>query len=323
MLTIRLFEEKIVELYPEQKMKTPVHLYIGQEAIAAGVCANLKREDYVFGTHRSHGVFLAKGGDMNRLMAELYGKKTGCSKGKGGSMHVVDTDAGICGTTAIVGGNIPLAAGAALSIQLQNQNNVSVAFFGDGASDEGVLHETLNFAALKKLPVIFLCENNFYATNSHRSKRQSYDHIYKLASGYGIPGVMIDGNDAIEVYQTSKKAIDRARKGAGPSFIECKTYRWKAHVGPDCDFHLGCRPQQELDEWTAKCPINRLEQYLIDEGQLTIAGKNDIIRSIDKEIEDAYQFAMKSSYPDEDDLYNDLFAENLYSPPASLKSQIT
>jgi len=307
MLRIRRFEEKIVDVYCDQDMKTPVHLYIGQEAVAAGVCANLRREDYVFSTHRSHGHYLAKGGDMKGLMAELYGRRTGCSRGKGGSMHVVDPEVGVCGSTAIVGGNIPLSVGAALASVMQKTKRVAVSFFGDGAADEGAFHESLNFAALKKLPVVFVCENNFYATHSHQSKRQPHDHIYKLAKFHLMPGVRVDGNDVVKVFNAAQEAVKRARRGHGPTLIECRTFRWKGHVGPECDIKLGYRGQGELDEWVKKCPVRRFERKLMREGIVKKAQVDRITREIDGEVHDAYLFGKRSPDPGVNELLEDVW----------------
>ena len=310
MLRIRRFEEKIVDVYCDQDMKTPVHLYIGQEAVAAGVCANLRREDYVFSTHRSHGHYLAKGGDVRRLMAELYGRKTGCSRGKGGSMHVVDPEVGVCGSTAIVGGNIPLSVGAALASAMQKNKRVAVSFFGDGAADEGAFHESLNFAALKKLPVVFVCENNFYATHSHQSKRQPHDHIYKLAKFYLMPGVRVDGNDVVKVFKAAQEAVKKARSGHGPTLIECRTFRWKGHVGPECDIKLGYRGQGELDKWVSKCPVRRFERKLIRQGIVKKAQVDRITREIDGEVHDAYLFGKRSPDPGVNELTEDVWNLN-------------
>lgn len=310
MLRIRRFEEKIVDVYCDQDMKTPVHLYIGQEAVAAGVCANLRREDYVFSTHRSHGHYLAKGGDMKGLMAELYGRKTGCSRGKGGSMHVVDPDAGVCGSTAIVGGNIPLSVGAALASAMQKNRRVAVSFFGDGAVDEGVFHESLSFAGLKKLPVVFVCENNFYATHSHQSKRQPHDHIYRLSKYYLMPGVRVDGNDVLKVFEAAREAVRRARRGHGPTLIECRTFRWKGHVGPECDIKLGYRTQEELDAWMKKCPVKRLERRLLKRGTLKKTQLDRITREIDGQVHDAYLFGKRSPHPGVNELLEDVWKLN-------------
>lgn len=307
MLRIRHFEEKIVELYPEQNMRTPVHLCIGQEAIAAGVCDNLKREDYIFTTHRNHGHCLAKGINIDSLMAEFYGKITGCSKGKGGSMHPVAPEYGILGTTAIVGGCIALAVGTALASRLRKDDKISVAFFGDGAVDEGIFHESLNFASLKKLPVLFICENNFYATSSPQVARQPHDNIAKRGESYHIPGVQVDGNDVIRIYQTVKKAAARARAGRGPSLIECRTYRWKGHVGPDCDYEKGCRPEKELRDWMKRCPVELFQGHILANKIMTAAEINVFMEAIDEEIAAAVKFGQESPFPDKTELVKDVY----------------
>ncbi|MDP8229919.1 MAG: thiamine pyrophosphate-dependent dehydrogenase E1 component subunit alpha [Candidatus Gorgyraea atricola] len=307
MLKIRMVEEKIIELYPDQEIKCPVHLCIGQEAIAAGVCANLKKTDYVFSNHRGHGHYIANGGDLNEFMAELYGRVTGCSKGKGGSMHLADTKNGFMGSSAIVGGGIPIAVGAAMGSVMQEQKRISVVFFGDGATDEGTFNESLNFAALKKLPVVFVCENNFYATNSPASARQALDNIYKKGLPYGIPGIKIDGNDVGEVFEAARVAVERAKNNKGPSLLECRTYRWKGHVGPDCDFETGCRPRGELDRWLKKCPIERFRKSILKEGILSIRDIGDIKESLGREIEKAVSFAKSSSFPKKEGLLEDVY----------------
>lgn len=303
---IRRFEEKLIKLYPSQELKTPVHLCIGEEAIATGVCANLKKEDYIFSTHRSHGHCIAKGSNIKHFMAEMYGKITGCSKGKGGSMHLVDPENGNFGSSAIVGGSIPLAVGAALASMMRKDGKVSVAFFGDGAVDEGVFHESLNFASLKKLPVVFICENNFYATNSPASARQAFK-IYKLAKGYNIQGRLIDGNDLLDVYTESKEAIEIARNEGGPTLLECTTYRWKAHVGPNCDYETGCRPKEELYQWMKKCPVKDYENLLLNRKIISKSYIIDIINLIDKELDDAVLFAKNSLFPEPTKILEDVY----------------
>ena len=307
MLRIRKFEEKVVELYPAQDMRSPVHLYIGHEAIATGVCLNLRKDDYVSSNHRGHGHCIAKGMDMRLMLAEFYGKKTGYCKGKGGSMHLVDPENGVLGTSAIVGGGLPLAVGAALASVMQGNERVSVAFFGDGAVDEGSFHESLNFASLKKLPVVFVCENNFYATNSHQSARHSNNDIACLAEGYMMPSVCVDGNDVITVFETARNAINRARSGKGPTFMECRTYRWKAHVGPDCDVEKGCRPREELDQWVKRCPVKRFRELLLDENVLPESEMLELARQVDEEIEEAVIFAKNSPLPSPTELYEDVY----------------
>lgn len=308
MLLIRRFEEKIIDIYPEQEMKSPVHLCIGQEAIAAGVCINLKAHDYMFTNHRSHGHCLAKGMGSRELYSEFYGKITGCCKGKGGSMHPVAPHLGILGTSAIVGGSIPLAVGTALKSSIKKEDNVSVVFFGDGASDEGVFQESLSFASLKKLPVIFVCENNFYATNSPLTSRQPHSDIYRRAAAYDLPGVQIDGNNVANVYRASLQAIEDARSGKGPTLIELKTYRWKGHVGPDFDYKKGYRPKEELTDWMEnRCPLKTYENILISQKILESHMCTVMLNSIDEELDSAMQYAKESPYPDRAELYNDVY----------------
>lgn len=304
MLTIRMFEERIANDYPQQEIKCPVHLCIGQEAIAAGVCINLRKDDYIFSTHRSHGHCIAKGMDLRSLAAELYGKVTGCAMGRGGSMHLVDPEHGIPGTTAIVGGCIPLAAGTALASKMRGEEKVSVAFFGDGAVDEGVFHESLNFASLKKLPVVFVCENNFYATNSPQRARQPEVGIAGRASSYGIPGKCVDGNNVLIVYETAKEAVERARAGGGPTLLEFQTYRWTAHVGPTSDIEMGCRPLSEYSEWKQRCPMDFYSRYLVEKGFLSDDEMASIIKQVEMSIEDAIQFAKKSHFPAPSELHD-------------------
>lgn len=308
MLRIRNFEEKVAELIqPESEIICPVHLYTGQEAVATGVCANLRRDDYVFSTHRSHGHYLAKGGDMKALMAELYGKANGCSKGKGGSMHLASPDMGLPGSAAIVAGTVPLAVGAALAFSMQEGNAVSVAFFGDGAVNEGVWYESLNFASLKKLPVIFVCENNLYSTHMPISACLADTNIYKKAGAFNMPGIRIDGNNVVEVFKAAKKAIEDAHHGKGPTLIECMTYRWRGHVGPGNDIDKGLRSKEELDYWMDRCPIKALEGLLLKHGIVSESEKSQILRSIDNEIEEAVIFAKESPYPEPCELSNDVF----------------
>ena len=307
MLRARLFEEKIVAVYPRQDMKTPVHLYIGQEAVAAGVSQHLRLEDYAFSTHRNHGHYLCKGADLKPIVAELYGKATGCAKGKGGSMHLVDTSVNCQGTSAIVGGSIPLAAGAALAIKLKKENRLAVTYFGDGASDEGVLQETMNFSALKKLPVLFVCENNFYATNSHQSARHAESVISRRAPAFGIPCELADGNSVEAVYAAAEKAVAHIRAGKGPYFLEFPTYRWKGHVGPDCDYEKGCRPKAEFFEWVKKCPVENYLQKLRGEGVLTDELLNGMKDAINAEIGEAWLSAAAAPYPEAEELYKDVY----------------
>lgn len=306
MVLVRRTDEKIASLYPEQEIRCPVHLSIGQEAAASGVSTALQQKDYVFSTHRCHSHYLTKGGGLKEMFAELYGKASGCSKGKGGSMHLVDPDQGILGASAIVGGTIPLAVGAALGSRLKKRDQVAVAFFGDAAAEQGVLYEGLNFAALKKLPVLFVCENNFFATHSPISDRQVLPNIWERGTVYGVPGYHFEGDDVIPIYQAALQMVERARRGEGPSFLECQAYRWKEHVGPNEDYNLGYRTKEELEAWKARCPIRNLEKKLLD---LSLMNETDFTRireEIDREIEEAVSFAKASPLPEPEELMTEI-----------------
>jgi pyruvate dehydrogenase E1 component alpha subunit len=306
MLGIRKFEERVGDLILEGKIKTPCHLYIGEEAIATGVCAALAKRDYVFSNHRGHGHYIAKGGDVKELMAEIFCKKTGCSRGKGGSMHIVAPEVGLLGTPPIVGASIAIAVGVALSANIRKEKRVAVSFFGDGATNEGIFYESLNFASLKKLPVIFVCENNLYSTHMPIAEISASTNIAKKASGFDMPGIRIDGNDVIKVYQAAKEAKERALKGKGPTLIEYLTYRWRGHVGSDDNVegkHTDIRPGKELDSWKKKCPITKLEKIL----EISEEEKEKILNKIEKEVEEAVIFAEKSPKPGKEDLFKDIF----------------
>ncbi|MDP6640822.1 MAG: thiamine pyrophosphate-dependent dehydrogenase E1 component subunit alpha [Nitrososphaerales archaeon] len=307
MLRIRLFEEKVGDLVRKNEIICPCHLYIGQEAIATGVCAALRTDDYVFSTHRSHGHYIAKGCNLDALMAELYGKVTGCSKGRGGSMHLSFPEMGFIGSSAIVAGSIPLAVGAALSFSIRKTDNVSVAFFGDGATNEGVWYESLNFAALKKLPIVFVCENNLYSTHVHISDHLADTDIRKKAEIFRIPGIQVDGNDVTEVFKVAKKAVDTARQGEGPTLIECMTYRWRGHVGPNDDLNTGLRSKEELAFWKEKGPIKRLEKKLLDNNFLSKSEMLSIRSEIEKEVDESLKFAKNSPFPQEESLLDYVF----------------
>lgn len=309
MLKIRKVQLKIAELYHQDEMKTPVHLCIGQEAVAAGVCAHLNTDDYVFSNHRGHGHYIAKGGDIKALVAELYNRETGCSRGRGGSMHLVDTSVGLMGSSSIVGGCIPIATGAALGSAIKKENNhISVAFFGDAAVEEGVLYESINFAMLKKLPVVYVCENNFYSVFSHLNKRQAKDEIYRRFEGLSIPGYRVDGNNVIEVYRTAGKAVAHARSGGGPSFIEARTYRLKDHHGTASGVEVGYRTQKEVDQWAARCPVESFEGFLVEQKVLSTGEMEKMATAIDREVEQAFKFAQASPLPDGDDVQEHLFS---------------
>lgn len=309
MKKIRMVERRIEEEYKYDEIKTPIHLSIGQEAIAAGVCIHLRKEDYVFETHRSHAQYIAKGGDLKKMIAELYLRKTGCSLGRGGSMHLVDPEVGILGSSAIVGGDIPLATGTALASKLQRNDRVTAAFFGDGAVDEGTFHESLNFASLKKLPIIYICENNHYAINSNESQRHAGEGIYRWAKGYDMPSYLIDGNDVLKVSEFAEKAVERCRNGEGPTFIECLTYRWKGHIGTVNDVGEGLRPQSEYDYWVSKCPIKWYGEYLKSIGVLNDDLEKSICDEISRQIEESFEFAQGSSKPSPEDLMDFVYAD--------------
>lgn len=294
---IRQVELKIEELYPLNEMKTPVHLSLGQEAIAAGVCCALSRDDYVFSNHRSHGHYLAKGGNLKTMLAELHGRETGCARGRGGSMHLVDTSVGLPGSSSIVAGGIPLAVGAALASALRGEGRVAVAFFGDGAVDEGVLYESVNFALLRRLPVLFVCENNFYAVCSPTSNRHTSDQIYRRFVGLGLTGHRVDGTNAATVYKSTRQLVQALRNGQGPAFMECRAYRWRGHAGPGSDIKLGYRTQAELTEWQKRCPVENFKQSLITSGLINQQQINQLNREIQDEIEEALQYARESPLP--------------------------
>ena len=298
MLMIRKFEERVAELVSKNEIICPCHLYIGEEAVATGVCAALRKDDYVFSTHRSHGHYIAKGGDVKALMAELYCRATGCSKGRGGSMHLASPDVGLPGSSAIVAGTIPLAVGAGLAFSLQKRNSVSVAFFGDGAANEGTFYESLNFAALKKLPVIFVCENNLYSTHMPISACLADVNICKKADAFSMPAVRVDGNSIVEIFKVAKRAVEDARIGKGPALIECMTYRWRGHVGPSNDLDKGLRSKEELEYWMNRCPIKALEEFLLEHDLVSKSEKNKIYENLEEEIEEAIAFAKVSPYPD-------------------------
>ncbi len=310
MLRIRLVEETIAARYHEQKMRCPVHLCIGQEAIAVGVCANLSKDDYVMSNHRSHGHYLAKGGDLKAMLAEIYGKATGCSGGKGGSMHLVDLKTGFLGATPIVGSTIPIAVGAAFGTSMKGENRISVVFIGDAATEEGVFSESLNFASLKKLPIIFVCENNFFSVYSPRSVRQPKERDnLSLANSLGIKGDRGNGNDVLKTYELTKKAAINIREGKGPYYLEFDTYRWREHCGPNYDNDLGYRTEAEYLEWRKLCPVEYFKGILKKEGIISDGESEAMTKTITTEIEEAFNFAISSRFPSEDDLYRHLYAD--------------
>ena len=306
MVTIRLFEGRLPELYATG-FTGLTHLYIGQEAVAAGVCANLRKEDYITSTHRGHGHVIAKGGELKYMMAELFGKKTGYCKGKGGSMHIANINIGILGANGIVGGGIPIAVGAALSCKMRKTDQVTACFFGDDASNTGAFHEGLNLASIHHLPVVFICENNLYGISVPQKQHQAIKDISIRAKAYNMPGITVDGNDVLAVYEASGKAVERARTGEGPTLIECKTYRWRGHHEGDPNRGSRYRPAKEVEEWMKKCPIRRFEERLIKKKILTKEKVKTIREEIEKEIDKAIAFARESPYPNPQDLYEDVY----------------
>ena len=299
---IRRTEEEIARVYPSDKIKSPVHLSIGQEAVSVGVCEALEPTDKVFGTYRGHAVYLAKGGDMNRMIAELYGKETGCAKGKGGSMHLIDVEHGVMGMSAVVATTIPQAVGYAYALKCQGSKSVVVSFFGDGAVDEGVFYESINFAQLKGLPIIFICENNLYAIQTHQDRRQASGGIVARVQGYGIPAQRIENNDILEINKQTSRAVEEIRTGrSGPRFLECMTYRWKEHVGPNDDFEFGFRDKKEAEHWKSNDQVRVIGEELEPESKAAIE------RSVDEEIKLAFEFAEASAFPTPEQLYQDVF----------------
>lgn len=309
MLRIRRVQERIDQEYLKDQMKTPVHLCVGQEAIAVGVCEAINHTDYISSNHRGHGHYLAKGGNLKELIAELHCKSTGCSGGFGGSMHIIDTSVGHLGSSSIVAGGISLGTGMALASKMKRENRVSVVFFGDGAADEGVLYESINFAILKKLPVIYILENNKWAVCSPVKSRHGAKNIFHKADEEHLLTADIDGNDPIQVYKTTIEAVHRARDGKGPSFIECDTYRILGHAGCETQDPAGYRDLKEINEWKEKCPIKFLKQKLVDNGLLDIDEMKQWECMIMDEIDDAFAYAVESPLPLAKDLNRFLFSE--------------
>jgi len=307
MVKIRLFEERIVDLYARGLVPGLAHLYIGEEAVASGVCAELRQEDYITSTHRGHGHVIAKGADLKPMMAELFGKKTGYCKGKGGSMHIADMEIGILGANGIAGGGLPIAVGSGMSAKWRGTDQVTVCFFGDDASNNGTFHESLNLASLYKLPVIFICENNKYGISVSREKQTLIQDIALRATTYAMPGVTVDGNDVLEVYQASLKALKRGWAGEGPSLIECKTYRWRGHHEGDPNQGRRYRTTEEIEGWKKKDPIERLAAKLIADNILTRKKMDTLKKEVLEEIDKAVAFANESEFPALEDLYEDVY----------------
>jgi len=305
MLAIRFFEEKVFELYAQNLVPGTIHLYLGEEAVAVGVCSVLRKDDYITSTHRGHGHCIAKGAELKRIMAEILGKKTGYCKGKGGSMHIADFKIGMLGATAVVGAGIPIAVGAGLSVKLNKTDQVVACFFGEGASNQGTFHEGINMASIWKLPVVFVCENNLYAMGTRQSRAMAIENIADRAVAYGIPGMVVDGNDVLAVYESTQKAVERARKGEGPTLIECKTYRQKGHSRVDPAKY---RPKEEVNQWLTKDPIKRFREKLLQTNVLTKVEIQQIEKEVSAEIEEAVKFAMDSPYPAPEEALEDVYA---------------
>jgi TPP-dependent pyruvate/acetoin dehydrogenase alpha subunit len=307
MLRIRRFEEAIAARYPEQEMRTPVHLCVGQEAVAIGVSEQLNVRDKVMSGHRSHGHYLAKGGDLRAMLAEIYGRETGCSRGKGGSQHLVDLDCGFLGSAPILASTLSIGVGVAWALKHQGTDGIVVVYFGDAATEEGVFHESVSFATLHSLPVLFVCENNLYSTHSGLSVRQPARPISDMALAYGIPGITGDGNDIFSVSEVTAEAANRARMGLGPSLLVFDTYRWLEHVGPASDIDLGYRSAEELESWKSRDPLQvlRLRCHSNFTDWDTVERRLEI--EIAEEIVDAFSFARNSPFPDVSEMLTDVF----------------
>lgn len=306
MLAIRRFEEKVAEEVYAGNVPGFVHSYIGQEAVAAGVCGHMTKADRIVSNHRGHGHCIAKGADVNRMMAEIYGKKTGSCKGKGGSMHIAEFGVGMLGADGIVGAGLPIATGAAFAAQLEKKRTIAAVFFGDGACQEGELHETMNLAAIWKLPLLFVCENNGYGVNTSAAYALGAKEITQMPAAYGIAHSVVDGNDVEAVYAAAEKIVAALRKGEGPYFLECRTYRWHKHFLSAGLEDL--RPPDELASWKRKCPIAVFEKKLIARGVLTAAASKRMNKTIVKRIEAAHAFALDSPYPDPEEALQDVYS---------------
>jgi TPP-dependent pyruvate/acetoin dehydrogenase alpha subunit len=304
MIRIRLVEEEIALRYPEGKMRCPTHLSIGQEAVPAAVGLSVSTKDFAVSTHRGHAHYLGKGGNLKSMMAEIYGKVTGCAKGRGGSMHLIDRSVGFMGTSAIVGNSIPIGVGLALSAQLKKTNQLSCVFLGDGATEEGAYYESVNFAALRKLPVLFLCENNFYSVYSPLSVRQPEGRkISSVAAALGLHIEVVDGNDVLACYHAISKAVEAIRNNSGPYLLEFTTYRWREHCGPNYDNNIGYRSEEEYATWKKMDPILRFEEKLISQDAANESTIAEIKKTIAIEIAEAFDFAETSDFPDAKEAY--------------------
>ena len=307
MLRIRRFEERLAEESARGNIPGLLHLYVGEEAVAVGACSVLRKEDYITSTHRGHGHCIAKGGDLRKMMAELFGKETGYCKGRGGSMHIAAPDIGIVGCSAIAGAGIPIAAGVGLSSKLRKTDQVCVSFFGDGASNTGAFHEGMNLASLWQLPVVYVLENNLYAISTPASRSSKLKNISDRAAAYGMRAAIADGMDALSVYEAVSQAVERARRGEGPTLVECKTYRFRGHHEGDPKKGETYRTREEMDEWEKRDPIQRLGDMLVNERRTTQAELSAVNQEVMKEIDDAVAFAKESPSPKPEDAMTHLF----------------
>ena len=307
MYTMRRFEEEVYERYKLGQMVGIAHLYIGEEAVGTGVCAALEEHDYIGTTHRGHGHMIARGADLNRMMAEILGRKTGYSEGKGGSMHIMALDKGILGANGIVGGEIPIAVGAGYKAKYKETGQVVVSFFGDGASNQGGFHESINMAAAWDLPVVFVIENNLYGISVDTRDVTNTENLADRAHGYGIPGVVVDGMDVIAVYEAAKTAVARARKGKGPSLIECKTYRFHGHHGGDPALYRKRKSETEKEDWMARCPIVCTRAAILKAEKATEEELLAIENKVEEQVQAAVKFGLESPYPPPEDVFTDVF----------------
>jgi len=310
MMLIRRFDETVKELVQSAELVGMAHCYIGEEAVAVGACTALRDEDYITGNHRSHGHPISKGGDVRRAMAELLGKATGYCKGKGGSMHLADFDIGILGESGIVASALPVAVGAALGSKMQNNDRVVISFFGDGASNQGACHEAMNMASIWKLPVIFLCENNQYAVTTSYRDTVAVENISDRASAYNMPGILVDGQDVMEMHEATIQAVQRARAGEGPSLIEARTYRYEDHSeGLNRILRESYRTEEEVEKWKKRDPIALHSQWLTEQSVATKAEIDEVWSEVNDAIDDALKFARESPYPEPEDLFTDMYAD--------------
>lgn len=321
MLRIRAIEEAIAARYSEQEMRCPIHLSIGQEGPAVGVYAGLRPDDYAMSTHRSHAHYLGKGGDLKAMLAEFYGRADGCSVGKGGSMHLIDMSVGFLGATPIVGSTIAIATGVALGVKMKGEKRIVAAFFGEGSTEEGVFHEAMNFAALKKLPIVFVCENNLYSVYSPLSVRQPKRPLSKLPAAHGMKALKGDGNDVLATARLAEKAAAYARSGAGPVFLELDTYRWREHCGPNYDNDIGYRTESEFLKWKKRCPLARAAKKLRAAKALAAGETEAMLAGFKVEIDAAFAWAKSRPYPDASELLTDVYAR-IPAPSTATPSEV-